>query len=288
MRKPPARYEAAPRRKHLRFPEGVRLVVHAIVNVEDWHLDARLPRTVLSAPTGAEPVPDVANWSWYQYGMRVGIWRLFDVLSPQRGHVTLALNAEVCASYAPIVEEAVRSGWEMMGHGFYQRPATLVEDERAMIRETLATIERATTTRPRGWLGPGLVETWETLAILASEGLTYCCDWGPADDLPFELAAGATTLLAVPYPIEMNDIVIYGLEKRPDDEIFERGKRYFDVLYRESEGQAKIMPIALHPWITGMPNRIGALDELLRYVRAKPGVAFMSGGEIVDWYRGCA
>jgi allantoinase len=279
-----AEYVAPAERPRLVLPAQTRLAIHLIVNVEAWRYDAKLPRQILTAPHGAEPVPDVPNFAWFEYGMRVGIWRVFDALRGARGHVTLAINGAVCETYPQIVRAAARDGWEMMGHGFEQRAMALVGDERAVVRQTLDALEKATGKRPRGWLGPGLVETSKTLDVLAEEGLVYCCDWGPADDLPFDLQVSRGRMVAVPYPIDMNDIVIYGLEKRADDTLLERGKRQFDRLYRESEQQAKVMAIAFHPWIIGVPHRIGFLEELLSYVLARPGVAFMSAAELADWY----
>lgn len=271
-------------RPRLHLPGGARLAVHVIVNVETWAYDAKLPRQVLTAPQGAEPVPDVPNYAWFEYGMRVGIWRVLDALRKQHGHVTLAINGAVSDAYPQIVKAAHEADWEMMGHGYFQRAMSLVEDERAVIRQTLDALERATGKRPRGWLGPGLVETWVTADILAEEGLAYCCDWGPADDLPYELKVESGRLIAVPYPLDLNDIVIYGLEKRPDETLLERGTRQFDRLYREGKKQAKVMALALHPWIVGVPHRIGYFEKLLRYISGKPDVVFMSGGEIADWY----
>ncbi|MGH7660686.1 MAG: polysaccharide deacetylase family protein [Vulcanimicrobiaceae bacterium] len=279
-----AEYQASVARKRLTLPGQMRLAIHLIVNVEAWRYDAKLPRQVLTAPHGAEPIPDVPNFAWFEYGMRVGIFRVFDALRGARGHVTLAINGAVCEAYPQIVETAVREGWEMMGHGFEQRAMSLVEDERTVVRQTLDALEKATGKRPRGWLGPGLVETAKTLDVLAEEGLVYCCDWGPADDLPYDLHVARGRMIAVPYPIDMNDIVIYGLEKRPDDTLLDRGKRQFDRLYRESERQAKVLAIAFHPWIIGVPHRIAFLEELLSYMLDKPGVGFMSAGELADWY----
>jgi peptidoglycan/xylan/chitin deacetylase (PgdA/CDA1 family) len=280
-----APYVPAPQRPRLTLPHDARLAVHVIVNVEEWLYDAKLPRQVLTAPGGIDPVPDVPNYAWFEYGMRVGIWRVFDVLRTHGVRATLSINASVCDSYPEIVEAARTAEWEMMGHGFHQRAMAAVNDEREVIRRSLERLEDATGVRPRGWLGPGLVQTKETADILADEGLDYCCDWGPADDLPYELTVAAGSLLAVPYPIDMNDIVMYGLERRPDDTLLTRGKRHFARLYRESEQQAKIMAISLHPWIVGTPHRIDYLDELLAHLRGHAGVTFWRGGEIADWYR---
>ncbi|HZO94359.1 MAG TPA: polysaccharide deacetylase family protein [Candidatus Baltobacteraceae bacterium] len=280
-----ASYVSAPARPRLRLPDGARMALHVIVNVETWLLEERLPRQVLTAPGGVQPLPDVPNFAWYEYGMRVGIWRVLDVLREHGVRATLSVNASVCDAYPDIVRAAVDAGWEMMAHGYHQKAMPAVDDERDVVRRAVERLAEATGKRPRGWLGPGLVETWETPEILVAEGIDYCCDWGPADDLPYELDVANGALLAVPYPIEMNDIVIYGLEKRPDDTLLERGRRYFERLYRESETQAKIMPVALHPWIAGAPHRIDYLDALLRFARGHDGVRFMRGGEIADWYR---
>jgi allantoinase len=266
------------------LPGGARLAIHLIVNVEAWRFDEKLPRQILTAPQGAEPVPDVPNFAWFEYGMRTGIWRVFDALEPARRHVTLAINGLVCKEYPQVVERAIVDGWEMMGHGYEQRAMSTVDDERAVIRRTLDVLEKATGKRPRGWLGPGLVETEKTPGLLVKEGLEYCCDWGPADDVPYDIKVKHGRLVAIPYPIEMNDIVLYGLQNRPDEILLERGKRQFDRLYRESEREAKVMPIAFHPWIIGVPHRIGFLEELIRYMQWKPGVVFMNAAELLDAY----
>jgi peptidoglycan/xylan/chitin deacetylase (PgdA/CDA1 family) len=279
-----APYVPAPERPRLTLPHGKRLAVHVAVNVEDWHYDEQLPRIMLPAPRGHTAIPDVPNFAWYSYGMRVGIWRTIDALAAVGARATLSLNASVCDTYPQIIEATERAGWEIMGHGVHQRVMPLEKSERATVREALARVERATGKRPRGWLGPGLAESFETADILASEGLIYCCDWGAADDLPYDLTVSSGRLISVPYAVEMNDVVMYGVEQRPDDMIWERGKRTFDRLYAESETQAKIMPIALHPWIVGVPHRIGYLEELLRHLAVQPGVVFMTAGEIADWY----
>ncbi len=280
-----APYRAAIDRPHLALPGGARLALHVIVNVEEWLFDGRMPRTALPPPAGSECVPDVPNYAWYEYGNRVGIWRLFAVLARYGIRATLSINGHVCVAYPRIVEAALAAGWEMMGHGFVQRPMSAVADERAVIRATLDVLEASTGVRPRGWLGPALVETANTLDDLAAEGVEYCCDWGPADDLPYELDVPGHRMLAVPYPVDMNDIVISAIDKHRSDELFTRGVAQFDTLYAESADNATIMALALHPYLTGAPHRIGALDRLLAYIVSHSGIVALRGGEILDWYR---
>ncbi|HYZ16407.1 MAG TPA: polysaccharide deacetylase family protein [Candidatus Acidoferrum sp.] len=271
-------------RPPLRAPDGTRLIVHLIVNVEDWSIEKAMPRTALPPPQGVTVIPDVANYAWAEYGMRVGFWRIYELLEKYGIKPTLSINANVCNTYPQIAQRAAKAGWEMMPHGFIQRAMNLEEDERAVIRRAVDEIERHTGQRARGWLGPGLCETWETLDHLRAEGLEYVCDWGPMDEQPVPLQTSNGTITAIPYPVDMNDIVLYAIALHRSDELFERGCRQFDTLYAESETNARVMAVALHPYLSGVPHRIGYLDKLLKYMTGHPGVTFMRGGEILDWY----
>ena len=278
-------YDPAPMRKSPPLPNRGRLAVHIIVSLEDWRIDTKLPWQVFPGPPHVEHVPDVPNFAWYQYGMRVGIWRLFDALEACGSHVSLALGGAACQIYPSVVKHAVKLGWDILGQGYHHDAMSAVGDERPVIQLTLEAVQRATGNRPRGWIGPGLVETWHTPDLLASEGIEYCCDWGPADDLPFELSVLSGKLCAIPYPVDMNDAVMYTIQQGSDAVLLERGKRHFDVLYDESAHQPRIFALALHPWITGVPHRIGYVRSLLQYLRERDGISFMSAGEIADWYR---
>jgi peptidoglycan/xylan/chitin deacetylase (PgdA/CDA1 family) len=281
----PMPYLPAPERRLAPFPGGSRLAVHVIVNVETWVYEKPMPRTALPPPASGGTVPDVPNFAWYQYGQRVGIWRLFDTLAKHRARATLSINSSVCGEYPSVVERAVADGWELMPHGVVQRTMSNVEDERAVIAQAIDELQTATGTRPRGWLGPALVETPRTLQLLADAGLDYCCDWGPADDVPFDLqVTGGRRMIAIPYPIETNDIVVCAVEKHPAEELFARCVAAFDQLYTESATAPKILPIALHPYLTGVAHRIAVLDRILSYILGHAGVRVMTAGELTDWY----
>jgi allantoinase len=172
----------------------------------------------------------------------------------------------------------------MMPHGVEQRTMATVDDERAVIADALDELEAATGTRPRGWLGPALVQTERTLDLLADAGLVYCCDWGPADDLPFDLHVRHGRMVAVPYPIETNDIVVYTVEKHPAEEFYVRCAAALETLHAESAGSPRILGIALHPYLTGTPARIATLDRILTLARERYGACTLTAGEILDWY----
>jgi allantoinase len=128
----------------------------------------------LAPPTGATLLPDVPNWSWHEYGMRVGAWRFFDLFANRGIKPTLATNARVCEDYPRVAEQALSAGWEFMGHAYDQIPIHKSDDQKAMIERSLSVIERFTGARPIGWLGPGLTQTYE---LLAEAGIKYIADW---------------------------------------------------------------------------------------------------------------
>jgi allantoinase len=266
------------------FPGGARLALHVIVNVEVWDYERPMPRTALPPPAGGATVPDVPNFAWYQYGQRVGIWRLFETLQRHGARATLSINSSMCREYPQIVERAVAEGWEMMAHGVVQRTMATVDDERAVIAEALGEIEAATGRRPRGWLGPALVETAETLDLLAAAGLEYCCDWGPADDLPFDLEVAAGRMIAIPYPVETNDIVVYAVDKHASEELFTRCAAALETLSAESAREPRILALALHPYLTGTAHRIAILERILALARDRYGAVTLTASELVDWY----
>jgi allantoinase len=277
-------YSAIVDRPPLRLPDGVRLVVWPILNVEVWEIERPMPRQALSAPTGVALIPDVPNWSWHEYGMRVGFWRLEAILRRLGIRPTLSINGRVCEVYPRVAQAAKDGGWEFMGHSYVQMPMHKVDDERDAIRRALDAIERFTGKRPVGWLGPGLTETYDTPDLLAEAGVEYVGDW-VYDDEPTELATRHGPLVTLPYPIEINDIPIMTLQHHASEVFLRRGCDYFDRLYVEATERAKIMSVAFHPYISGAPHQVKYLESLLEYLGRHPGVAFWTGEQILEWYR---
>ena len=284
LRNPRAEYLPIIDREPLRLPGGARVAVWIIINVEVWDFNAPMARTIIPYPQGTVVIPDVANYSWFDYGVRVGFWRLKEVLDKHGIRATLSLNATVCESYPRIVEESMKSDWEFLAHSFTQRVMSLEEDERDVIRRTIDLIEKTTGQAPRGWMGPGLSETFDTPDILAEEGIEYVADW-VNDDQPYPMKVKSGTLIAIPYTLEINDITIYVIQQHCSPELFERARDQFDTLYREGAENARVMAIAVHPYVTGAPHRIKYFDRIFQYMKRYEGVLFMTGSEIIDWYK---
>lgn len=283
MANPRADYSPIFHRKPMKLPGGARVAVWPVINVEEWDINAPMARAVLPSPQGVSIIPDIANFGWFDYGMRVGFWRFKQVLDSHGIRATVSLNASVCLSYPQLVRESLDSGWEILGHGFIQRVLNNEPDERETIRKTISTIKEFTGTAPRGWMGPGLAETFDTPDILAEEGIEYVADWCN-DDQPYELKVKSGRLVALPYTVELNDIPIYLIQHHKSPEIFERAKDQFDTLYREGAESARVMCISTHPYITGVPHRIKYYNMIFDYIRQFEGVIFMTGSELLDWY----
>ena len=277
-------YSAIVDRPPLTLPDNARMVVWTIVNVEDWGIERPMPRTVLPAPMGQPLLPDLPNWAWHEYGMRVGFWRLLECMQTLGVTPTLAINGVVCRNYPRVAQAAKDASWEFMGHGWLQAPMHKVDDQRAAIRDTIEAIRAVSGKPPRGWESPGLTETYDTIDHLAEAGIEYVADW-VLDDQPVYIATTHGPVLSVPYTVELNDIAMMVVQQHPAEEMLRRGRDHFDRLYEDSAVSRRVMAISVHPYISGVPHRIGYVEQLYRYVLGKRDVLHWTGGEIVDWFR---
>jgi peptidoglycan/xylan/chitin deacetylase (PgdA/CDA1 family) len=278
-----APYQAMVDRPKLEGPG--RVLVWFIVNVEHWTIARQMPRSVLVPPMGQALMPDVPNWSWHEYGMRAGFWRLYEALGSRGIVPTLAVNGIVCETYPRVAGAARDAGWEFMGHGWEQLPMHKVEHQAQAIERTVKTLADFTGRPVRGWEGPGLTETEVTLDLLSGVGIHYVADW-VLDDQPTWLSADPDPVLAVPYTVEINDIPVHLIQNHPSDELCRRGIAQLERLWQEGGDNPRVMAVSVHPYITGVPHRIAAFEALLDAIVAKPGVAIRTGAEISDWYRG--
>jgi peptidoglycan/xylan/chitin deacetylase (PgdA/CDA1 family) len=199
---------------------------------------------------------------------------------------SVMLNADVCRSYPQIVEEGIKRDWAWIAHGknnsIFQSGMS-PDDERAYLSDVVGTIERATGSRPKGWLGPALTETLQTPEILAELGLTYVCDWC-CDDQPFSLNVKAGPMLSVPYSIEVNDIPLFVGKSLSGEDFYRIVVDQFDVLYAEAEESGRVMSLGLHPFVVGLPFRHPYLVRALEYILGHDGVWATTSDEIADHY----
>lgn len=277
-------FQMSTERPPLAAPQGKNLIVHTLVAAENWRFDEHMPRQILPGPHGVRNVPDVVNWSWAEYGMRCGMPRLLRALGERGIKADACINASVIDAYPSVVEAMLKADWEFQGHGVHQRAASET-DERTMIHEALDKLQAFCGYRPRGWTGPGMRETDDTLDHLREAGVIYTCDW-IVDDLPCWIRTKFGPMVAVPYTLELNDSLLYAVEKHSSSEQYDRLKYTLEGLDKELEHSPRVISLSLHQHINGVPHRFVFLEKMLDMLLARNDVIFMTGGQIADWFIG--
>jgi peptidoglycan/xylan/chitin deacetylase (PgdA/CDA1 family) len=261
-------YSALPARPVYAWPGGSRLAVYIALNVEHFAFGEGLGAEL--APGG--PQPDVLNFAWRDYGNRVGIWRLLDILDELALPASVLVNSTIYDHCPEVMDAVRRRGDEVVGHGRSnaERQGVLGEAaEGALIAEATATIARREGAPPRGWLGPWISESAVTPDLLAEAGYTYLLDWC-MDDQPVWLATRrGGRILSVPYPQEVNDIPAIVARKDSAAQFADTIVDTFEEMRALSVRAPLVMGIALHPYIVGQPHRLRHLRRALAALTAR-------------------
>ena len=280
-------FEMSSERAKLEPPQGKPLIVHVVVNIEYWQFDQPMPRTIVVPPHGRSHIPDIANFSWSEYGNRCGMPRLLHALNERKLPASASINASVLEIY-PSLARAVRdAGWELVGHGIHQRALGEEADERSLIQGALSALETFTGKRPRGWMSPGWSETFDTPDLLKEAGIEYVYQW-VIDDLPAWLHTKHGSMIAMPYGLDLNDSVVYAIEKHSSAEMKLRIDETIRTFVREieRERQPRVLTLPLHPHLSGVPHRIGFLADMLDALMTRHDTVFMNGSQIAAWFVG--
>jgi peptidoglycan/xylan/chitin deacetylase (PgdA/CDA1 family) len=242
-----------------------------------------MPRKVLSTPHGVERSPDIPNYSWAEYGLRCGMPRLMKLFARNNLPVSVNINAAVIDIYPSLAKAMRDAGWEFICHGMTQRLLHVEKDEAATIRACISKVRDFVKKKPRGWMGPGFAETFDTPDILKAADIEYILDW-TIDDIPCWMTTKHGPIICMPYGTELNDSLIYAVEQHSSAEVLRRFKDTLSVFESELDENPKILTIPLHPHITGVPHRIPYLQGVLDLLRSRDDVVFVNGSEIADWY----
>lgn len=284
MANPRIPYRLSSERTPLPPMNGKRILVHLVVNVEHWVFENAMPRTLITPPHGKETVPDVPNFSWADYGMRAGLPRILKLFTERGLPASASFNAGVVDAYPQAAEAMLKAGWEFIGHGMHQKSINHAEGgEEALIAAALDKIAGFTGQRPRGWLSPGLRETVHTPDLLKKQGVDYVCDW-VVDDLPSWMRTTHGPLVAMPYNLEINDSIIYAIERHATGEMAKRLRHTLALFEREAAQDARILSIGLHPHLISVPHRMHELVDMIDALQESPDVAFTTGTALCDWF----
>jgi peptidoglycan/xylan/chitin deacetylase (PgdA/CDA1 family) len=270
-------------RPKLDLPDGAQVAFWIGLNVEHYEVDK--PSTSIFGGTAALQ-PDPLNYGWRDYGPRVGVWRMMDLLDKYGMRASVLLNSDVCTRYPQIIREGNKRNWVWLAHGKNNSifEAAMSEDEeRNYLGEVVSTIREHTGKAPRGWLGPALTETYNTPQILADLDLTYILDWCN-DDQPFPVNVGRGRMISVPYSIEINDVSMFVSKGMSGEGFYQMVVDQFDQLYEEGAQSGRVMALCLHPFIINQPFRHRYLARVLDYIAGHDKVWLTTSDEIADWY----
>jgi allantoinase len=286
MDNPHYAYSPIGRRPKLAWPEGKTIAFWVLLHLEHWELDPpkdthRDPRFV--GEYGSFH-PDYRTWTQREYGNRVGIFRVLDVLDRYQIKATVAVNASAAERYPYLIAQCRKRGYEFIGHGSHATrmlTSRMSEaEERTAIGDALDVLQKATGTRPRGWHGQDYGESARTPVLLAEAGLDYVCDW-PNDDQPYSMTVGRP-FVSIPSQPEWDDVQQLWLRRLPMPRWPDIVAEAFETLHEEG---GRSFCLSLHPWLIGMAHRIRYLDMALERLSAHGQVWQATAGEIADWYR---
>lgn len=288
-------YIPLPERPPLQWPDGKRVALLITLNLETWDLvkDTDLPYyaggPAILPDILPGNVPDFPNYSWREYGQRVGIWRLFDCLDALGVTPGCTVNAATCLHRRAMVDAALQRGCEILAHNYEQGEllTTFAGDparEREVIHKTLTVYEQTVGRKARGWLSSSLRGTLETAEILAEYGCSFYCDL-MNDDQPYLLRTRQGSLVSVPYSNEINDFTLVVRRGHTTDEVRDILVEELQVLHEEGEHTGRIMNVGLHPHVSGRAYRIRALREFVEFAQTLEGVWWTTREAIADHYR---
>ena len=295
--RPPSSYPfiPLPDRPPVRFPNGAHVALIFTINIEYWEPFRQGQKEPLF-PGGPATIPhsmpgdvlDTANWTWREYGQRVGVWRLMEVFDAAGVAPSCTCNGAILVERRRIVDAVKERGWELVPHNWAQTDllafyAHEPEKERALIRRVLDTYADVVGRPARAWLSSAIRGTPHTPAFLKEFGLIAYCDY-LNDDQPYLIDTIHGPIVCVPYSNDVNDFNMFargGLSTRDGIDML---RQCFDQLYAEGAATGRIMNVGLHPHVAGQAHRVGALREFIAYVQSKPRVWYPTREQIATWY----
>jgi peptidoglycan/xylan/chitin deacetylase (PgdA/CDA1 family) len=264
------------------------------INLEHWDMvkDSDEPYYAGGPPILPDPMPgnvvDWPNYSWREYGQRVGVWRMYDVFEELGARASCTINAKTALERPQMVQYAVDRGWEIVAHNYEQgellwKHANDEAKEREVIQKTLDVYEKVVGKKAKGWLSSSLRGTLRTADLIAEQGLIFYCDL-MNDDQPYLIETDSGPIVSTPYTNEVNDFTHFHRRGFSTDEVLQLYKEQLDVLWDEGAKTGRMMNVGLHPHVSGLAYRIRALRDFIAYAQKKSDVWIATREEIASWY----
>lgn len=288
-------YVPISKRNPIHFPDDKRVALIFTFNLETWDLIKDTDQPYYAGGPALLPnmlpgnIPDYPNYTWREYGQRIGIWRLFDLFDEMGVPASCTTNAVTFERRREMVDACLERGWELLAHNYEQGElltdyAHDIEKEQEVIAASIKMYQRHVGYKPTGWLSSSLRCTSNTAAILVKHGFKYLCDI-MNDDQPFMLRTSEGPIVSIPYSNEINDFTILTRRGYSSNDYRDTLIDELDQLYLEGAKTSRIMNVGLHPHVSGRANRIRALREFIEHAKSLSGVWFARRDELADWYQ---
>jgi peptidoglycan/xylan/chitin deacetylase (PgdA/CDA1 family) len=264
------RYDYSPivRRPDYAWPNGKRLALYLAINIEHFAFGAGLGHSI----SNETPPPDARTFAWRDYGNRVGVWRLYELLDELKLPACHLVNTSVFDYCPEVIEPILARGDEIIGHGRTnaERQGQWWEaDEARFIAEVRDSITQTTGRQPRGWMGPWMSQSRVTPDLLQEAGFQYAMDW-PGDDQPIWMRTRQGRLMSLPYSFEINDSPQVLVRHHTAEEFAAMIVHQFEEMLHQSQKQPLVLGIALHTMIVGQPHRLHVLRKALQHIVNHP------------------
>jgi allantoinase len=288
-------YAPFPTRGPLKWPQAKRLALIITINLEYWDLLKESSASYYAGGPAILPdmlpgnIPDFPNFSWREYGQRVGVWRLFGAFIAAGVRASCTMNAKMALERPAVIDAALEHDFELVPHNYEQGELLChlqhkPDQEKRVIEQTLTVYERVTGRKALGWLSSSLRSTTNTPAILVENGLKFWCDL-MNDDQPYMIETEKGPIVSVPYSIEINDFTLLQRRGLTNDAALECMKEQFNVLYAEGQRTGMMMNVGLHPHVIGVPHQASILSKFLAYAKEFDGVWWATREEVAACYR---
>jgi peptidoglycan/xylan/chitin deacetylase (PgdA/CDA1 family) len=287
-------YVPLPARQPLKWPGGARVALILTFNLETWDLTKPTDKPYYAGGPAILPdtlpgdTPDFPNYTWREYGQRVGIWRLFELFDELGVRASCTTNAVTFERRKAMTDAVLERGWELLAHNWEQGEllTTFAKDpakERDIILRSLDQYETFTGRKAKGWLSSSLRGTLQTADILREYGCIFYCDI-MNDDQPYLLRTPHGPIVSTPYSNEINDFTFITRKNFTTDQFRDALIEELDVLYAEGAKTGRIMNVGLHPHVSGRAHRVRALREFIAHAKSLPGVWWPTREEMATWY----
>lgn len=267
------------------WPSGAKVAVAVVVSLEWFPI---VPNDAPFRAPGhmATPYPDYRHYTSREYGTRVGLYRMLDAFDAAGVRVSIATNAAIAERYPQIIADIRTAGHEIVTHSTDMNGTIATglpeADERALIGQSLDMLERLTGTRPRGWMSIARSQSFNTPRLLAEAGLVYMADW-VNDELPYHFVTEAGPIINVPVNHELSDRQIITVQQNSAESWGQQMRDAHALLASEAATfGGRMLPLNVTPYVMGLPYRMGAFEDLLDWLAARPDTAFHTLDEIAD------